>query len=152
MTFVLSSICRANLPPGKAEKTVSKLSRKREEDWPKVSCFIAICIKQRAKPDKANPMWEEIAATACAVQVRLAALPRESHLLLLRHFVVHWTTILWLPCCKLWCIYVYNAPKICYEEGREIMLLYVRCSVLCAYAMRQAKNNAIICQMFSPLC
>ncbi len=34
-----------------------------------ISCYVAVCCKRRAKPEKLMPEWEEMAAVSCAVQV-----------------------------------------------------------------------------------
>lgn len=39
-----------------------------EKKWRKCDVLIAICMLRQTLPDKRNPEWEEIAATACAVQ------------------------------------------------------------------------------------
>lgn len=49
------------------EKYLTKQERKRK-DKAKVAHFIAIGMKRKANPEKVMPEWEEIAATACAVQ------------------------------------------------------------------------------------
>jgi nitroreductase len=41
---------------------------KSKKDKAKCACIIAICMKRKALPEKLMPEWEEIAATACAVQ------------------------------------------------------------------------------------
>eukprot|EP00775_Hariotina_reticulata_P011569 gene11569-11713_t len=56
--------CQALLPPDKAEQVVAKLRRKQSKDWPKVHCYIAICMQRHDEV----PEWEEVAAVACAVQ------------------------------------------------------------------------------------
>lgn len=58
------NLCQQRLDPEKAEATVAKLRRKQAKDWPKVHCYIAICLKRHQEV----PEWEEIAAVACAVQ------------------------------------------------------------------------------------
>jgi nitroreductase len=56
--------CQELLPPEKAEQVVAKLKRKQNKDWPKVHCYIAICMKRHEEV----PEWEEIAAVSCGVQ------------------------------------------------------------------------------------
>ncbi|KAF6265408.1 hypothetical protein COO60DRAFT_1623841 [Scenedesmus sp. NREL 46B-D3] len=57
-------LCQQRLAPEKAEATVAKLRRKQAKDWPKVHCYIAICMKRHEEV----PEWEEVAAVGCAVQ------------------------------------------------------------------------------------
>lgn len=45
----------------------SKLE-KSKKDKAKCAFVVAICMKRKALPDKLMPEWEEVAATACAVQ------------------------------------------------------------------------------------
>eukprot|EP00198_Chlamydomonas_reinhardtii_P009223 XP_001698560.1 predicted protein [Chlamydomonas reinhardtii] len=68
MEELTMELCRTRLPVEKAEKTLEKLQKKRDSTWGKVSCYIAICCKRQAKPDKLMPEWEEMAATSAAVQ------------------------------------------------------------------------------------
>ncbi|KAG2433262.1 hypothetical protein HXX76_008330 [Chlamydomonas incerta] len=68
MEELTMELCRTRLPADKAQKTLEKLEKKRDSTWIKVSCYIAICCKRQAKPDKLMPEWEEMAATSAAVQ------------------------------------------------------------------------------------
>ncbi|KAG2449450.1 hypothetical protein HYH02_005597 [Chlamydomonas schloesseri] len=68
MEELTMELCRTRLPADKAAKTMEKLEKKRDSTWGKVSCYIAICCKRQAKPDKLMPEWEEMAATSAAAQ------------------------------------------------------------------------------------
>lgn len=61
---------RKHLPAEAAAATIPKLEKKKASHWPKVSAYIAICMKRRTSDGKENPEWEEIAAVAAATQVR----------------------------------------------------------------------------------
>ena len=54
------------------EETVHKFRKKLDAvilEWPeKVSHLIVLCMKRQAKPEKLMPEWEELCATAMAVQ------------------------------------------------------------------------------------
>ncbi|KAG2497044.1 hypothetical protein HYH03_005045 [Edaphochlamys debaryana] len=68
MEDLTMQICRTRLPADKAEKTLEKLTKKADSTWGKISAYLAIVAKRQARADKAMPEWEEMAATACAVQ------------------------------------------------------------------------------------
>ncbi len=54
--------------PEDFQKKRAKIEGKRYKAFVKVPVMIAICMKRRANPDKEMPEWEEMCATACAVQ------------------------------------------------------------------------------------
>jgi hypothetical protein len=50
------------------QNVLSGLRQDRLHRWQPVSHMIAICMARQPKPDKLMPLWEELAAVACAVQ------------------------------------------------------------------------------------
>lgn len=60
-------ICKRELTPEKYEAKLKKITKKRPL-FAKVPFMIAIGMKIEAVPGKRNPEWEEVCATACAVQ------------------------------------------------------------------------------------
>eukprot|EP00747_Dinoflagellata_sp_TGD_P166301 gnl/TRDRNA2_/TRDRNA2_188902_c0_seq1.p1 gnl/TRDRNA2_/TRDRNA2_188902_c0~~gnl/TRDRNA2_/TRDRNA2_188902_c0_seq1.p1 ORF type:complete len:245 (+),score=51.70 gnl/TRDRNA2_/TRDRNA2_188902_c0_seq1:126-860(+) len=56
---------------GKAEQDLNKFTKKlpsKLKEIASVSHVVVICMKRQANPEKIMPEWEEVAATACAVQ------------------------------------------------------------------------------------
>jgi hypothetical protein len=50
------------------QNVLSGLQHDRQHRWQPVSHMIAICMARQPNPDKLMPLWEELAAVACAVQ------------------------------------------------------------------------------------
>ncbi len=59
------------IPSDKAAEAVERLKVKAAKAWPLISHYVAVCMsRQPNKAGKQPPEWEDMAAVACAVQVR----------------------------------------------------------------------------------